>query len=97
MREQLLERFEAAGGCSDADYHERSVSGLLMPSAAGARLVRVGLGARLSGNFLLRRLRPLNGLVYRPVWFCLWRVFWGRVQFLFTFTHSFFHNSPYAG
>jgi hypothetical protein len=32
MREQLLERFEAGGGGSDADYHERSVSGLLIPA-----------------------------------------------------------------
>ena len=94
MREQLLERFEAAGGCSDADCHERSVSGLLIPGAVGVRLVRVGLGARLSGNFLLRRLRPFTGLVYRPIWFCSRRVFWGRAQILYIFTHSFFHDSP---
>jgi hypothetical protein len=51
---------------------------------------------RLSGNFLLRRLRPLTYLIYQPVWFCSWRVLWGRAQFLFIFIHSFFHDSPYA-
>jgi hypothetical protein len=46
MREQLLKRFEAACGGSDADYHERSVSRVLLLGAIG---VRIGLDARLRG------------------------------------------------
>jgi hypothetical protein len=40
MREQLRERFEAAGGGSYADYHERAVSGLLILGAAIGRCRR---------------------------------------------------------
>ena len=47
-REQLLERFEAAGGGPDADHRDQFVSDLL---TFGALCLRVGLGARLSGNF----------------------------------------------
>jgi len=58
--------------------------------AAGVRLVRVGLGARLSANFILRRL--LNGLVYQPIGFCLWRAFCEGCCFLFIFAYSSFHE-----
>lgn len=94
MREQLLERVEASGGGPDPDYHERSVSGLLILGAAG---LRGGLGARRSGHFLLRRLHPHNGLVYRPIGFCSWLAFCGGAPFLFIFVHSFFHDFHLCG
>src|SRR5215470_13334586 len=62
----------------------------LSSGAAGVRLVRVGLGARLSANFILRR--PLNGLVYQPIGFCLWRAFCEGCCFLFIFAYSSFHE-----
>lgn len=67
-REQLLERFEAARGGSDADHRDQSVSDLL---TFGALCVRVGPGAHLSGRSLLHRLCAFNGLVCRRVSFHL--------------------------
>ena len=68
--EELLERFEAAGGGSDADHRDQSVPDLL---TFGALRLRIRLGAGLLGNFLLHRLCAFNGPVYRRVSFHLWR------------------------
>jgi hypothetical protein len=91
--EQLPERFEAAGGGSDADHRDQVVPDLL---TFGAPRLRVGLGARLLGISIPPRLCALNGLVHRRVSTQLWRTLFFAHSHLHVFSRSYTYAYTYA-